>query len=156
MTDVKPDGAPARITIRPDDHHVPYAGTAGDGRLFFVSDELFGGGSATEPTKQYVALFLWKADGTFDSVEVSEVARRQDLPPAQSGHAADASGLHTYLKELGRYELGPITVAPFAHTVNGVVFGFVPQEYDGMWSVNIQPGDFIAYYAPWDGWEYDT
>lgn len=22
--------------------------------------------------------------------------------------------------------------------------------------INIEPGDFIAYYAPWDGLEYDT
>ena len=28
------DAAPTRFTIRPDDYHVPYAGTAGDGRRF--------------------------------------------------------------------------------------------------------------------------
>jgi hypothetical protein len=28
------DEAPTRFTIRPDDYHVPYAGTAGDGRRF--------------------------------------------------------------------------------------------------------------------------
>jgi hypothetical protein len=32
--------APTRFTIVPDDHNVPYAGTAGDGRKFFLSDEL--------------------------------------------------------------------------------------------------------------------
>jgi hypothetical protein len=150
------EGAPSRITIRPDDYHVPYAGKAGDGRLFFLSDELFDGGSTTREAKQFVALFLWKTDGTFDSVEVTDVKRRADLPTQQAGHTADDAALHTYLDQLGDYELEPIAVAPFSHTVDGVVFGFVPQEYDGMWSVNIQPGDFIAYYAPWDGYEYDT
>lgn len=82
--------------------------------------------------------------------------RRADLPTQQAGHTADDAALHTYLDQLGDYELEPIAVAPFSHTVDAVVFGFVPQEYDGMWSVNIQPGDFIAYYAPWDGYEYDT
>jgi hypothetical protein len=33
---------------------------------------------------------------------------------------------------------------------------FRPEEIWGMRSVNIQPGDFIAYYAPWDGVDYDT
>jgi len=35
------DEAPTRFTIRPDDYHVPYAGTAEDGRRFFLSEELF-------------------------------------------------------------------------------------------------------------------
>ena len=37
--------APTRFTIRPDDYHVPYAGTAEDGRKFFLS----GSFSATTP-----------------------------------------------------------------------------------------------------------
>jgi len=156
MTRSTPAGEPSRITIRPDDYHVPYAGEAEDGRFFFLSDELFGGGSATEAAKQFVALFLWKADGSFDSVEVSEVTRRTDLPPAQAGHATDDTQLDAYLAQLGEYRLAAITVAPFSREVGGIVFGFVPQKYDGMWTVNIQPGDFISYYAPWDGYEYDT
>jgi hypothetical protein len=80
------DHAPARFTIVPDDYHVPYAGTAEDGRKFFLSDELFDASTA------YVGLFLWKADGTFD----------------------------------------------------------------GVYSINIEPGNFIAYYEPWDGLTYDT
>jgi hypothetical protein len=39
-TDVNGRGA-TRFTIRPDDYHVPYAGTAEDGRRFFLSEELF-------------------------------------------------------------------------------------------------------------------
>ena len=50
-------GLPGRFRIVPDDYHVPYAGTAGDGRRFFLSDELFSSGAA------YVGLYLWKADG---------------------------------------------------------------------------------------------
>jgi hypothetical protein len=34
-----------------------------------------------------------------------------------------------------------------------VTFGWVGQEFDGVYSINIEPGDFIAY---WDGLEYDT
>jgi hypothetical protein len=33
--------APERFMIVPDDYHVPYAGSAEDGRKFFLIDELF-------------------------------------------------------------------------------------------------------------------
>jgi hypothetical protein len=72
-----PDQAPDRFTIAPDDYHVPYAGTAEDGRRFFLSDELFGG----------------RGGGS---------------------------------------------------------------SYVGTHFVGIVPGDFIVYYAPWDGLDYDT
>lgn len=95
-----PEGAvlrgPERFTIVPDDYHVPYAGTAGDGRKFFLSEELF----------------------------------------------AD--------------DVAYVEVEPFTQQVDGVTFGWKVDQYDGTYSVNLVPGDFIAYYAPWDGREYDT
>ena len=39
--------APRRFRIVPDDYHVPYAGTAEDGRRFFLSEELFAPGPRT-------------------------------------------------------------------------------------------------------------
>lgn len=67
---------PQRFTIAPDDYHVPYAGTAQDGRRFFLSDELFDAeGNGGEPTS-YVGLFLWNPDGTFDEVRVDAVPLR--------------------------------------------------------------------------------
>ena len=38
----------------------------------------------------------------------------------------------------------------------GVTFGWVVRQFDGEYSINIEPGDFIAYYEPWDGLGYDT
>ena len=61
--------APARFTIRPDDYHVPYAGTAEDGRRFFLTEELF------SDTSAWVGLFLWTAGGQFDEVRVSAAGR---------------------------------------------------------------------------------
>jgi hypothetical protein len=37
-----------------------------------------------------------------------------------------------------------------------VTFGWVVQQFEGEYSINIEPGDFIAYYEPWDGLGYDT
>jgi hypothetical protein len=142
--------APERFTIRPDDYHVPYAGTAADGRKFFLSQELFHGQSS------YVGLFLWKADGTFDSVQAAAVRKPSDAPIGQAVPAGAQELVDAYLAQLGGYTLEPITVEPFTKRVDGVRFGWRASQYDGSWSINIEPGDFIAYYAPWDGAEYDT
>jgi hypothetical protein len=150
-----PDAAalvePERFTIVPDDYHVPYAGTAEDGRKFFLSEELFDGDAA------FVGLFLWNADGTFDEVRVDAVDRAGALPPGQAGPAGSEGLVAARLAELGDYVLEPIEVEPFTQEVDGVTFGWNVDTYDdGTYFINIVPGDFIAYYAPWDGLGYDT
>jgi hypothetical protein len=146
------DQAPERFTIVPDDYHVPYAGTSGDGRKFFLSEELFHpGGSA------YVGLFLWNADGAFDEMVVEEVSRPSGLPAGQAGPAGADALVNARLAELGDYVLEPIEVEPFTKKVDGVTFGWKVGQYeDGSYYINIEPGNFIAYYAPWDGLGYDT
>ena len=142
---------PTRFTIRPDDYHVPYAGTAEDGRKFFLSEELF------SATSGWVGLFLWKPDGTFDEVRTDIVERAEGLPPGQAGPADSGDPLQTRLAELGNYSLEPITVEPFISIVDGTEFGWRLGHYDdGTVYINVEPGNFICYYAPWDGHEYDT
>ena len=147
------EAVPERFAIRPDDYHVPYAGTAGDGRRFFLSEELF------DRSSSWVGLFLWKADGTFDEVQARRVggSGRGGLPPGQAGAIAGSQEhVDAFLADLGDYVLEPITVEPFISVVDGVEFGWrVDQDDDGT-TINIEPGDFICYYAPWDGEEYDT
>jgi hypothetical protein len=143
---------PERFTIAPDDYHVPYAGTAEDGRKFFLSEELFEPGGAA-----YVGLFLWKADGTFDEVVVEEVSRPRGLPPGQAGRAGAKAIVDARLNALGDYVLEPVEVEPFTKKIDGVTFGWKVGQYDdGSYYINIEPGNFIAYYAPWDGLGYDT
>lgn len=144
---------PERFTIVPDDYHVPYAGTAEDGRRFFLSDELFVPGDGGPA---YVGLFLWNADGTFDQVRVDEVPRDDALPPGQAGPAAAGDLVQGRLAELGDYTLEAIEVEPFTQEVDGVTFGWKVTRFAGVVNINIEPGDFIAYYAPWDGLTYDT
>ena len=143
--------APTRFTIRPDDYHVPYAGTAEDGRKFFLSEELFSGDTG------WVELFLWKADGTLDDVRVSPIARATNAPPGQAAPGDSGGLVQARLAELGEYTLEPIVVEPFTTKVDGTEFGWKVLRYeDGTYNINIEPGDFICYYAPWDGVEYDT
>ncbi|MEQ6901023.1 hypothetical protein [Nocardioides sp. YIM 152588] len=137
-----PDGRPERFTILPDDYGVPYAGTAGDGRRFFLGGDLFVPGASS-----YVGLFLWHADGTFDEALVEEVR----------GPAAVRQAVEERLASLGAYVIEPIVVAPFTEEIDGVTFGWKVDRYDdGAWFITIEPGDFIAYNAPWDGLEYDS
>ena len=146
------DQAPERFTIVPDDYHVPYAGTAEDGRRFFLSEELF-----SLEGQAYVGLFLWNADGTFDEVRVDEATRPRGLPPGQAGPAGADALVKARLAELGDYVLEPIKVEPFTEKVDGVTFGWKVGQYDdGSYYINIEPGNFIAYYEPWDGLGYDT
>ncbi|MBK8866909.1 MAG: hypothetical protein IPN45_02195 [Actinomycetales bacterium] len=50
-----------------------------------------------------------------------------------------------------------ITVQPFTKaSIIPVEFGWKVNHDFGTFTINIEPGDFICYYAPWDGYEYDT
>ena len=60
------------------------------------------------------------------------------------------------MAQLGDYRLEPITVEPFTRKVDGVTFGWLLNDVGGEYAINIEPGDFIQYYAPWDGLDYDT
>lgn len=104
-----------------------------------------------------MGLYLWNADGAFAEVRVDTVGRAEGLPPGQASSAGADDLVERRLGELGDYEIEPIVVEPFTTTVDGVIFGWKVDSYDdGTYWIGILPGDFIAYYAPWDGLEYDT
>ena len=139
------EGFPDRITIVPDDYHAEYVGTAEDGRRFFVATPFIPG------SNEFIATFFWNADGSYESMDVEEFGPRETLD-----HAAREAALARHLGDLGAYELEEISVAPFSEDAFGTNFGFIPQAYDGMVSVNLMPGDSMAFFEPWDSGEYDT
>jgi hypothetical protein len=62
------------------------------------------------------------------------------------------------LEDLGVTKFCNIKVSPFVHEWNGVSFGLVtqaPEDEDEEWNVIAEPGDYMAFYPPWDG-DYDT
>jgi hypothetical protein len=151
-----PPGAPDRFTIIPDDYHVPFAGKTGDGRLFFLSNELFGTPASTGAPSSFIGLFLWKPDGSFDEVKYQAVARPSGIPIQQAVPAGEEDAFNKWVLSLGDYKLEEIEVAPFVTKFDGVPFGFVPQDIEGTMQIHVEPGNFIAYYEPWDGEDYDT
>jgi hypothetical protein len=88
------------------------------------------------------------------------VPRRRATPhgvPVGQAAPAGAKRLVAHrLAQLGDYVHEPIEVEPFSQRVDGVTFGWKVGRYGGTYSITIEPGDFIAYYAPWDGRDYDT
>ena len=146
--------APDRFTIDPDaipdDELVVHVGTAEDGRKFFLSDDFFVPGAA------YVGLLLWNADGTFHEVQVDEIPR-VDNAPFESAYPGAQGLVDARLAELGDYVIEAIEVEPFTTEVDGVTFGWglTQDEESGAYDIHVVPGDFLAYYAPWDGLEYD-
>ena len=86
-------------------------------------------------------------------------APRQPPQPgrARSHRPAAQDLVDARLAELGDYVLEPVEVEPFIEKVDGVRFGWKVGRYDdGEHFIGIVPGDFIVYYAPWDGLDYDT
>lgn len=146
----EPEGSPERITIVPDDYHVEYAGTAEDGRRFFITTP-FVPGSLGGGGNEFVATFFWKSDGDYDSMDVQEFGPRDSMD-----RGAREAAIAKHISDLGKYELEEIVVAPFSDEAFGTKFGFIPQEFEGTVTVNLMPGDAVAFYEPWDSGEYDT
>ena len=162
-------GPPRRITVchqAEEDDYNPgrgrYVGTTADGRQFFVTtpfrwsnfDDEFAG-------RDFVALYLWSADGEFLEARFDQVATRDDgapLPGNTLPASAYEEGIRGMLERLGPASYGDIEVAPFVLELGGVEFGLVPSgpEDDGdEWTVSAMPGDYMCFYPPWDG-AYDT
>lgn len=144
------EGAPERFIIIPDDYHAEYAGRAEDGRLFFIATPFDAGTQGGNDGKEFIATFYWKADGSYDSMDVDAFGPRDTI----DRDVYDAI-MARHISNLGDYELTEISVAPFSDTAFDTEMGFIYTETDGYGWVNLLPGDYIAFTPPWDGM-YDT
>ena len=155
--------APEKIFILHDDYHARHIGQTSDGRQFFLT-------SAFEPAigeslgREFVALFLFDNDGTLIEDRIYELGTRQELgldgrlPGNKASGAIIDNAIKRRLAELGAVTFGDIEIRPFGIDRFGTTFGFLPREpeEDGdEWCVEFHPGNFMAFYPPWDGL-YDT
>jgi len=140
--------APERITVPHDDYHAEHVGRTADGRQFFLTTPFEPGGN------EYVAVFLWDAGGEFLEAKVDNFGPRETLDDAARRAARDAR-----LLELGDVSYGEIVVAPFSVERFGSQIGLVPRppEDEGdVWAVELLPGNYMAFFEPWDSGDYDT
>lgn len=143
-------GRPERVAIEPDDDAAKHIGRTAHGRQFFLTTPF-------EPEREeFVALYLFDAAGHLLEARIDSFGHRDTLDETARRAAYDAR-----LAELGPVVFGRIEVAPFAVERFGTVFGLVADppnddDEDGEWWVTAEPGDYMAFSAPWDSGEYDT
>lgn len=147
---------PNLIAIEHDDYHASHIGTLADGRQFFLTMPFVPatGGNAG---REFVALYLFDKRGRFLEARIDDLGTRAELDAERARSLFEQRV--TDLTELGPLEYGRIEVQPFEVERFGTKFGLIPRppEEDGdEWAVEIQPGNYMAFFEPWDSGDYDT
>jgi hypothetical protein len=144
---------PDIIAIEHDDYQAKYIGRLSDNRQFFLTTPfvpaIFGNAG-----REFVALFLFDKNGLFLEARIDDLGTRSEL---DKQHASNV--LKQRLTELGRVDFCRIEVQPFEIERFGTMFGLVPrppEDEDDVWAVELQPGNYMAFFEPWDSGDYDT
>jgi hypothetical protein len=144
---------PKLIAIEHDDNHASHMGSLPDGRQFFLTTP-FVPASGSEPGREFVAVFLFDKRGRFLEARIDDLGTRAELDEARA-----RSTFEQRLAELGPVEYGRIEVQPFQVERFDTSFGLIPrppEEEDDEWAVEMQPGNYMAFFEPWDSGDYDT
>ena len=146
-------GKPYKIAINHDDYHAKYIGKTKAGHQFFLTtpfEPAIGGAEGCE----YIALFKFDTDGNL----VESIIDR--LGPRGSYSEEDRKKKYvSRLDELADVEYCRIEVKPFSVEKYGVEFGLItrePEDEEHVWAVELLPGNYMAFFEPWDSGEYDT
>jgi hypothetical protein len=144
---------PDIIAINHDDHHAKHIGQFPDGRQFFLTTPFVPaiGGSAG---REFVALFLFDKRGRFLEAQIDDLGARPALDEKRASSVYDQR-----LRELGEVDFCRIEVQPFEVKRFGTTFGLLPrppEDEDDLWAVEMQPGNYMAFFEPWDSGDYDT
>ena len=147
---------PETFPINHDDYHAKHIGRLADGRQFFLTTP-FEPATPKTPGCEFVALFLFAADGTFVEAKINRLGPRTLVDEARA-----RAVIETRLDEVKQAggKLGRIKVAPFETEQHGVTFGLIPTEPDeddeeSDVMIELHPGNYMAFGEPWDG-DYDT
>ena len=145
---------PKLVAINHDDHAARYVGRTQDGRQFFATTP-FVPASRVEAGREFIAVYLFDPKGGLLE------ARIEDLGPRAQVDDLHARRLFAErLADLGAVEYCRIQVQPFEVTRFDVAFGLIlrppDDEDDDEWCVEAQPGNYMAFYEPWDSGDYDT
>ncbi|WP_431067663.1 hypothetical protein [Methylotuvimicrobium sp.] len=103
---------------------------------------------------EYVALFIFDEDGNLKESKVDSFGPRDSL-----NVEACKKFYLSRLEELGDVKFCRIEVKPFSVNKFGVDFGLIPREpedEEDEWAVELLPGNYMAFFEPWDSGEYDT
>lgn len=143
---------PECIAIDPDDYHASDVGWTKDNRQFIITTPFVPalGGDGCE----YLARYLFDSEGALIDAKI------QSLGPRASLDVEDSKKLLSGLRqEMEPVERRRVLIRPFSVEFDGVAFGLVersPEEEGDVWAVEMQPGNYMAFFEPWDSGEYDT
>lgn len=147
------EGYPEKIAIDPDDYHAEHVGKTSDGRQFILTTP-FEPAVAGKIGNEFVALYLFDSEGKLLEAKIEDFGPRATLDDKRRKELHDR-----WLEELGETIPERIEVAPFSVHRFGTVFGLVvrePEDEADVWAVEMQPGNYMAFFEPWDSGEYDT
>ena len=147
------DGPPKLIAINNDDYAAKYVGRTADGRQFMLTTP-FEPAIQGRPGSEFVALYLFDLEGELLEAKIENFGPRATMDDTKRRELRDR-----WLRELGGVTYDRIEVAPFAVERFGTTFGLVPrepEENDDPWAVEMQPGNYMAFFEPWDSGDYDT
>ncbi len=140
---------PKLVALDHDDYSARHVGRTADGRQFFLTRPF-----VPAPGHEYLALYLFDAAGRLTGLRVEDLGPRARLDRERT-QALRAE----WLAALGEVTFGRIEVAPFRVEVFGVEFGFIahpPEPGFDKWQVTVEPGNYMAFRAPWNRGVYDT
>jgi hypothetical protein len=148
-----PDGRPYIIAIEHDDYHAKHIGSTVDGRQFILTTP-FEPAIGSKSGGEFIALYIFDTDGKLVEAKIDELGPRATMDKDKA-----RSLYEKRLNELGDARFGRVEVAPFSIKRFGTEFGLVlrePEDEDDAWAVEMQPGNYMAFFEPWDSGEYDT
>ena len=144
---------PKKIAINHDDYHAEHIGKTKDGRQFFLTTP-FEPGFGKKPGGEYVALYLFDKEGELVEAKIDALGPRETFDKTKRKAIYEAR-----LKELGDVTFCRIEVAPFSVTHFDTEFGLLlrePEDEEDVWAVELHPGNYMAFFEPWDSGDYDT
>jgi len=142
--------------MRMEDYHTHYLGRNSDGILFwgyetFVYEKPFAEIESYDWKKyrrEYAIFHTFDSNGNYLASKyffggTADICDEEELE----------NKLEEWVAEFDDFEYCDIEIKPFQTTIDGFVFGLVPnEEYE---SIDLQPSSTISFQTPWDG-EYYT
>lgn len=145
--------SPTRIAIDHDDDHAAHVGKTADGRQFFLTTP-FEPATNGRAGEEFNALYLFDEGGEFIGAQIESFG-----PRGTHDMAVKQAACLKLLDGLGPVTLQRIEVAPFEVERFGTTFGLIGRDCDDpedVIAVEAQPGNYMAFFEPWDSGEYDT
>jgi hypothetical protein len=148
-----PSAPPELVAIDHDEHSAEFIGHTADGRQFFLTTP-FVPALRGDAGREFIALYLFNSEGRLLDAIIDDLGSRAGLDRDA------AERLHSQrLAELGPVVHDRIEVQPFQFERFGTTFGLVlrfPEDEEDDWAVEAQPGNYMAFFEPFDSGEYDT